>query len=70
MRIWFDLSNSPHINMFHDLIRDLESDGHEVIITSIETQNSSVTVYKLDVENLDIFYANGILTHNQKITAV
>ena len=33
MRIWFDLSNSPHINMFHDLIRELESEGHEVIIT-------------------------------------
>src|SRR5689334_3026043 len=33
MRIWFDLSNSPHINMFYDLIRDLESSGHEVVIT-------------------------------------
>lgn len=33
MKIWFDLSNSPHINMFHDLIRELESEGNEVIIT-------------------------------------
>lgn len=33
MTIWFDLSNSPHINLFHDLIRDLESSGHNVIIT-------------------------------------
>src|SRR5688572_23006072 len=33
MRIWFDLSNSPHINMFHDLIRDLEADGNDVVIT-------------------------------------
>ena len=33
MKIWFDLSNSPHINMFYDLIRELESEGHEVIIT-------------------------------------
>lgn len=33
MKIWFDLSNSPHINMFYDLIRDLETEGHEVIIT-------------------------------------
>ena len=32
MRIWFDLSNSPHINMFAAMIRDLERD-HEVIIT-------------------------------------
>lgn len=33
MRIWFDLSNSPHINMFHDLIRDLETEGNEIVIT-------------------------------------
>lgn len=33
MKIWFDLSNSPHINMFYDLIRELENEGHEIIIT-------------------------------------
>lgn len=33
MKIWFDLSNSPHINLFAQMIRELESDGHEVIIT-------------------------------------
>jgi predicted glycosyltransferase len=33
MNIWFDLSNSPHINLFYELIRDLESLGHGVIIT-------------------------------------
>jgi uncharacterized protein len=33
MKIWFDLSNSPHINMFYDMIRELEGMGHEVIIT-------------------------------------
>jgi predicted glycosyltransferase len=33
MKIWFDLSNSPHINMFYDLIKELESEGHEIIIT-------------------------------------
>lgn len=32
MRIWFDLSNSPHINMFASMIRDLERE-HEVVIT-------------------------------------
>ena len=32
MKIWFDLSNSPHINLFAEMIRDLEKD-HEVIIT-------------------------------------
>jgi predicted glycosyltransferase len=32
MRIWFDFFNSPHINMFAALVRDLQAD-HEVIIT-------------------------------------
>lgn len=33
MKIWFDLSNSPHINLFARMIRDLEAEGHEVVIT-------------------------------------
>lgn len=49
MKIWFDLSNSPHINMFHDLIRDLESDGHEIIITSRPLAN---TIELLDQKGL------------------
>jgi predicted glycosyltransferase len=32
MKIWFDISNSPHINFFASMIRDLEHD-HEIIIT-------------------------------------
>lgn len=32
MNIWFDLSNSPHINLFGAMIRDLEHE-HEVVIT-------------------------------------
>lgn len=33
MKIWFDLSNSPHINLFARMIRELEGEGHEVVIT-------------------------------------
>jgi len=33
MKIWFDLSNSPHINLFARMIRELQGEGHEVIIT-------------------------------------
>lgn len=33
MKIWFDLSNSPHINLFAQMIRELEAEDHEVIIT-------------------------------------
>lgn len=40
MKIWFDISNSPHINMFHGLIRQLEQDGHSIIITSRPLANT------------------------------
>jgi predicted glycosyltransferase len=33
MKIWFDLSNSPHINLFAAMIRELQSEGHDVVIT-------------------------------------
>ena len=39
MRIWFDISNSPHINIFKGLIRSLERD-HEVIITTRPLANT------------------------------
>lgn len=32
MRIWFDLSNSPHINLFEGMIRDLGRQ-HDIVIT-------------------------------------
>jgi uncharacterized protein len=40
MKIWFDLSNSPHVIMFYDLIKSLESEGHEIIITSRPLANT------------------------------
>jgi predicted glycosyltransferase len=33
MKIWFELSNSPHINLFAHMIRGLEAEGHEAVIT-------------------------------------
>jgi predicted glycosyltransferase len=32
LKIWFDLSNSPHVNLFSAMIRDLQS-NHEITIT-------------------------------------
>lgn len=40
MRIWFDISNSPHVNMFYQLIKELEIEGHEIIITSRPLANT------------------------------
>lgn len=49
MRLWFDLSNSPHINLFHQLIIDFEQSGHDVIITSRPLAN---TIELLDQKGL------------------
>lgn len=47
MKIWFDLSNSPHINMFAAMIRELQQE-HEVVITCRPLAN---TVDLLDLHN-------------------
>lgn len=49
MNIWFDISNSPHVNMFFDLIKELEAEGHTIIITSRPLAN---TVALLDKRGL------------------
>lgn len=49
MKIWFDLSNSPHINLFAEMIRDLEID-HEVIITCRPLAN---TIDLLELQGFD-----------------
>jgi predicted glycosyltransferase len=49
VRIWFDLSNSPHINLFSRMIRDLEAEGHDVVITCRPLAN---TVDLLDLHGL------------------
>lgn len=49
MRIWFELSNSPHVNMFCMLIRELENEGHIIIITTRPLAN---TIALLDQKEL------------------
>jgi hypothetical protein len=44
----------------------IDIDNNEVEVTSVETQEVEKTVYKMDVETLDVFYAENILTHNLK----
>jgi uncharacterized protein len=36
MRVWIDITNSPHVLFFRPLIRLLEEDGHEVEVTARE----------------------------------
>lgn len=49
MKIWFDLSNSPHINMFRAMIRELQRE-HEVIMTCRPLAN---TVELLEMHGLE-----------------
>jgi hypothetical protein len=44
----------------------IDINNNEVEVTSVETQEVEKTVYKMDVETLDVFYAENILTHNLK----
>ena len=41
-------------------------DGELVEITSIATETGTFNVYTLNVETDDVYYAGGILTHNDK----
>lgn len=40
MKIWIDLTNSPHVNFFKSLIDDWKADGHEIIITCRDLSNT------------------------------
>jgi len=46
LRIWFDLSNSPHVNIFAEFIRDLQRQ-HEVVLTCRPLAN---TIELLDLQ--------------------
>ena len=50
MKIWFDISNAPHINLFKDLIKELQSEGHEIVVTCRPLSN---TVSLLDLHKID-----------------
>jgi predicted glycosyltransferase len=34
LRIWVDLTNSPHVLVMRPVVRALEADGHEVEVTA------------------------------------
>jgi hypothetical protein len=44
----------------------IDINNNEVEVTSVDTQEVEKTVYKMNVETLDVFYAENILTHNIK----
>ena len=43
----------------------IDVNGNLINVDKIENITKDVTVYKLDVEDRDVYYANNILTHNK-----
>ena len=62
MKIWFDLSNSPHINMFRAMIRDLQR-SHEVIVTSRPLANTEDLLRMHDIAHttVGVHYGRSLL---------
>lgn len=49
MKIWFDISNSPQVPLFKEMLEDLRLQGHEIIVTSRPLAN---TIELLDSEKI------------------
>lgn len=45
----------------------LDKDSNEFVITASERVSQEIAAYKMDIEDLDVYYANGVLTHNIKV---
>ncbi len=50
MRVWIDLSNSPHVLFFRPLIRLLEAEGHEVEVTAREYAQTAELLERQGIE--------------------
>ena len=71
MRIWFDLTNSPHIHFFREMIAELKSEGHEVVVTSRDAANTVdlMKMYGIEYHLVGGFYGTHLwhkLTGNIK----
>lgn len=40
MKIWFDISNSPQVMLFKDMLDDLQKQGHDILVTSRPLANT------------------------------
>lgn len=67
MKIWFDLTNSPHVHFFRELINDLKNEGHEIIVTSRDAANTVdlMKLYGIDYHLVGSFYGKKL---SHKIT--
>ncbi len=54
MKIWIDIVNTPHVRFFHGIIKKLEKDGHEVLITARDFSNihDLLDIFQLDYTSI------------------
>ena len=62
MKIWFDISNAPHINLFNNLIKELEVEGHEIIVTCRPLSNavSLLNLHKIKFTEVGRHYGKSL----------
>ncbi len=63
MKIWFDLTNSPHIHFFRDMIADLKNEGHDILVT---TRDHANTIDLLKLYHIDYMAIGG--TYGKKMS--
>ena len=58
MKIWFDLTNSPHVHFFREMIDELKGEGHEIIVTSRDQANTVglLELYGIEYHLVGAFY--------------
>lgn len=63
MKIWFDLTNSPHINFFKEIISDLLGRGHDIIITCRPLANTVdlLELYKIPYQIVGEHYGKSLI---------
>lgn len=62
MKIWFDLSNTPHVNLFKGLIKELSYE-HEIIVTTRPLGNviELLQVHNIEHSVVGIYYGKNII---------
>ncbi|MGV8083175.1 MAG: DUF354 domain-containing protein [Coriobacteriia bacterium] len=54
MRVWIDITNSPHVLFFDPIIRDLEAAGHEVHVTARDYAQTLALLEQHGIEHTSI----------------
>ena len=65
MRIWVDVTNSPHVVIFRPLIERLRARGHEVTVTSREFAQTIGLLERFGIEHTPVGAHGGGVARGQ-----